>query len=338
MALSPRSREASMPMPTVVVLSVLLSSPAHAGDSCLVQATQWLQDGPLRAAADGPVLALATASPELLAVELELGSDPPVARVHLEDSVATVDTWMSFPELRVRAKRPLSFADDTIYTGKADLRVMEVGATGIKVSPAQLPSWIELGASTGATVACGDLDLVETWPGDLRPLAVGSAARGDRVYLRAGEHIEVSRIPGSSPAVTLHPDRWVPVEAVSKDAESVRVVVRFDGGIVVGWVPRGAVADEAGEGGEDEGGEEEAPAPAAQVEGTVLVCKKGAPLWVTAGGQDHILGTLAPGVGVVLGEKAEDRVPVLAVPSATAWAPAPDAAWWLDAKAARGCK
>ena len=327
-----------MSLSSTLVLSALLSAPAQAGDSCVIQATQWLQDGPLRSAADGPVLAVATTSPELLAVEVELGSDPAVVRVHLEDSVAKVDAWMNLEDLRLRATRPLSFADDIIYTGKADLRVKEVSATGIQVAPQQLPPWIEVSGSMGATVACGELDLVDSWPGDLRPLAVGSASRGDRVYLKKGEHIEVSRIPGSSAAVTLHPDRWLPVEAVSKDAESVRVVVRFEGGIVVGWVPRDMVADQAGEAGDGEAGEDQAPAPVPQAEGPVAVCKKGAPLWVTAGGADHILGTLSPGVGVVLGEKADDRVPVLAVPSATAWGPAADATWWLDAKAARGCK
>lgn len=322
------------------VLPLLLPGAVRAGDSCTVQATQWLQDGPLRAAADGPVLAQALTSPELLAVELELGSEPAVARVHLEDSVARVDAWMEFDDLRLHARRPLSFADDTIYVGKADLRVREVSATGVKVAPFELPDWIEVGSAMGATVACGDLDLVQSWPGDLRPLAVGSAERGSRVYLEAGEHIELSRIPGTSAAVTLHPTRSIPVEAVSKDAETVRVVVRFEGGIVVGWVARAAVSESAGEAdAEATDPTAEAAAAASTVpDGPVKACKKEAPLWVTAEGQDYILGTLSSGVGVILGEKLEERVPVLAVPSATAWGTAPDAVWWLDAKAARSCK
>ena len=335
----PPLREATMLLTVAaLVLPFLLPSAGLAADTCPVQGTQWLQDGPLRAAADGPALAVATPSPELLAVQLELSSDPAVVRVHLEDSVAKVDAWMNYGDLVLRARRPLSFADDIIYTGKAELVVREVSATGIKVAPRQLPPWIEVSGSMGATVACGDLDLVDSWPGDLRPLAVGSTERGSRVYLKAGEHIEVSRIPGSSAAVTLHPDRFIPVEAVSKDAESVRVLARFEGGIVVGWVPRDMVADVAGESSESAGAAEQASAPVAQVEGPVAVCKKGAPLWVTAGGEDHILGTLSAGVGVVLGEKTDDRVPVLAVPSASAWGPAADATWWLDSKAARSCK
>jgi hypothetical protein len=319
------------------VLLCLASNAAAAADTCPVQATQWLQDGPILGAEDGPAVARATSSPELLAVEVELVGEPAVARLHLVDSVATVDGWMSFEGLRLRARRPLSFADDTLYTGSADLRAKAVEATGIKVAPFALPDWIEISATASATVACDDLDLVESWPGDLRPLAVGSTDRGERVYLRAGTHVEVSRIPGTSPALTLHPKHQMPVEAVSKDGSAVRIIARFDGGLVVGWVEPDAVSDSPAEDGGAPDGAVEGPAEVA-TDGEVLVCKKGAPLWATASGQDFILGTLEPGSGVILGDRSEDRVPVLAVPSATAWGPVEGATWWLDAKAARGCK
>ncbi len=325
-------------MTLVVALPLILSGALHAAETCTIQATQWLQDGPLRAAVDGPIIAQARTSPELLAVEAELGGEPLGALVRIEDSVARVEAYMAADELRVRARRPLSFADDTIYTGKADLRVREVGATGVKVAPMALPPWIEVNGSMGATVACDDLDLVETWPGDLRPLALGSAKRGERVYLKPGEHIELSRIPGSSAAVTLHPTDWIPVEAVSKDASAVRILARFDGGILAGWVETDAVADERPP---VEEAEPSPPAPdviEAPHSGEAKICKKELPLWVTAGDGDHILGTLSAGTGVMVGEKVEDRVTVHAVPSATAWYRRGDTTWWLDAKAARGCK
>jgi hypothetical protein len=268
---------------------------------------------------------------------VELGAEPGAARVRIGDSVAQLDAWMSHEELRLRAGRPLSFADDTIYTGRLDLRVREVGATGVKVAPMDLPPWFEVPSSIGSTVACGDLDLVQSWPGDLRPLALGSAARGERVYLRPGAPIELARIPGTSPALTLNPPDWTMVEAVSKDAQAVRILVRFDGGIAVGWVDREAVADERPP------VEEAEPVPAQPpvapvVEGEVKRCKNGAPLWASAGDEARILGTLEPGAGVILGEKAEDGVELLGVHGATAWYRAPDARWWLDGKAARGCR
>jgi hypothetical protein len=322
---------------TAVALSLLLVSQAPSAETCTVQATQWLQDGALRGSPDGPALALAAHSPELLAVEVELSAEPGAARVSIADSVARVDAWMSHEDLRLRAARPLSFADDTIYTGKLDLRVLEVDATGVKVAPKGLPLWFDVTSSISSTVACDDLDLVETWPGDLRPLALGSAARGERVFLKPGAPIELSRIPGTSPALTLNPPDWTMVEAVSKDTQAVRILVRFEGGIAVGWVDREAVADERPP------VEEAEPVPpqppvAPRMEGEVKVCKKGAPLWARAGEDTRILGTLEPGAGVLLGEKTDDGVEVLAVPSATAWYRAPDARWWLDGKAARGCK
>jgi len=321
-----------------LLLPILLPVASQAGETCTVQATQWLQDGPLRVAVDGPVAAVAQPSPELLSVEVELGGEPLGARVRIDDSVARVEAYMVADDLRLRALRPLSFADDTIFTGKADLRVVEVSVTGVKVAPMALPAWIEVSGAMGATVACGDLDLVETWPGDLRPLAVGSKARGDRAYLRPGGHVELSRIPGSSGVLTLHPTGWTAVEVVSKDASAVRIILPIDGGIVVGWVEPDAVADSR------EPVDEAVPSPettgviAPRPSGEVKVCKKEVPLWVTAEGQDHILGTLSAGTGVVFGEKAEDRVPVQAVPSATAWLRPDGVQWWLDAKVARGCK
>ncbi len=321
-----------------IALPMLISGSLYAAETCTIQATQWIQSGALRAAVDGPVLAQAQTSPELMAVEVELGGEPLGARVRVEDSVGRVEATMAPDDLSLRAKRPLSFADDTIYTGKADLMVREVGATGVKVAPRRLPQWIEVSSSMGATVACGDLDLVETWPGDLRPLALGSSERGERVYLKPDQHVELSRIPGSSAAVTLHPQEWMAVEAVSKDASAIRILVRFDGGIVVGWVEKDAVADSRESGGEAEPGEEAPAETAAAHVGDVKICKKEVPLWATAGGEDHILGILSAGTGVILGEKADDRVPVLAVPSATAWYRLEDMQWWLDAKAARGCK
>mgnify|MGYP007066194309 CR=1 FL=1 len=328
-----------MPMPlSALVLPLLLSNASQAGETCTIQATQWLQDGPLRAAAEGPVLAQAQASPELLAVQVELGADPLSARVRIEDSVARVEAFMAPEDLRLRAVRPLSFADDTIFTGKADLRVREVSATGVKVAPMALPPWIEVASAMGATVACGDLDMVESWPGDLRPLAVGSSERGERMYLKPGLHVELSRIPGSSAPVTLHPQDWMPVEAVSKDASAVRIIARFDGGIVVGWVETDAVADSREPEEVAEPSEEPPAVTAPSHTGEVKVCKKEAPLWVTAEGQDYILGTLSAGTGVILGEKLDDRVQVQGVPSATAWHRIEDVQWWLDAGVARACK
>ena len=321
-----------------LVLAGLLSTPVHAGDACVIQSTQWLQDGPLRAAVEGPIVAQAQASPELLAVRIELGGDPLGARVNIEDSVASVEAYMVPDDLRVRAVRPLSFADDTIYTGKADLRVREVEATGVKVAPMDLPPWIEVSGSLAATVACDDLDLVENWPGDLRPLAVGSKPRGERVYLLPGGHVELSRIPGSSSAVTLHPTDWMPVEAVSKDASAVRIIVPFEGGIVAGWVETDAVSSEREPVEEAEPSRSPPAVVAPPHSGELKICKKELPLWVTADGQDSILGTLSPGTGVLLGEKVDDRVLVQAVPSATAWHRLEGVQWWLDAKAARGCK
>jgi hypothetical protein len=327
-----------VPMPTVLLLvPLLLASVASAGEQCVLQGTQWLQDGALLGAVGGPSLARSMSSPELLAAQVELSGEPAGARVVVEDSVGRVDAWMGLGDLRLRAGRPVSFADDTIYTGQAILRIRAVEAAGVEVTPMDLPVWIEPSSTPRARVACEDLHLVEGWPGNLRPLAVGDKPRGRRVFLVPGGHVELSRIPGTSAALTLHPQEWTAVEAVSDDASAVRILVPFDGGIVVGWVAKDAVADEREP---VEVAEPSGPAPyvAPPMNGEVKTCKKGAALWASAGGQDFILGTLDPGTGVVLGEKQGDRVEVLGVPSARSWAREVEATWWLDSKAARGCK
>ena len=93
---------------------------------------------------------------------------------------------------------------------------------------------------------------------------------------------------------------------------------------------------------EQGGGSSEDPAAEAETaavdHGSAVVCSKEMPLWVTAGGQDFMLGVLSAGASAVLGEKQDDRVPVLAVPDATSWTTVEGAQWWLDAKSARKCK
>ncbi len=317
-------------------LALSLSSPAAVAEVCALQGTQWLQDGRLLGAVDGPLVAQATRSPEMLSVEVELTPDTPAAFVRVKDSVARIEAFLPHEELRVQMTRPMAFADDIIYIGSADLRVVAVESAGIKVAPMDLPSWIVPESTLSSPVACGDLDLVNAWRGDMRALAVGNAPRGKRVYLRGGEFIPVARTSASMSAVELRPETSVPVEEIKRAASKVRILMRFAGGVVVGWVSEEFVTDEgSGGGGDEEATDAPQPAPA---DAKVATCSKDTPLWVSAGGQDFMLGVLLAGADVVLGEKQDDRVLISAVPSASSWTGAEGAQWWLDAKAARKCK
>ncbi len=316
-------------------LALTLSGPAAAAGGCQLQGTQWLQDGALLGALDGPGVARALFSPELVAVEVEMTPGASAAFVKITDSVARVEAFMPYEQLRVQMTRPMAFADDTIYIGSADLKVMAVEDGGVRVAPMDLPDWIKPDSALSSPVGCGDLDLVNAWRGDMRVLAVGSAPRGKRVYLRAGEMIQVSRISGSSSAVELWPSSAVPVEEIKRSAGFVRILLRFPGGLVVGWVAEEYLSEQGGGSSEDPAAEAET---AAVDHGSAVVCSKEMPLWVTAGGQDFMLGVLSAGASAVLGEKQDDRVPVLAVPDATSWTTVEGAQWWLDAKSARKCK
>ncbi|MFH1470009.1 MAG: hypothetical protein ABIO70_36830 [Pseudomonadota bacterium] len=324
-------------MPWTAVLLVLLSpSPARAADTCVIEATEWRQDGTLRASAEGPVFARATASPELLAVEVELVPGEAAARVRVHDSVGQIEAWMPLSELRVRVDQPLRFADDTLYLGQADLAVQELDGGGVRVTPFELPSWLRAQDRLAVTLPCATLGLVESWRGDLRTAAVGQAPRGERVFLSADDTVPVSRVPGTSAAVRLLLEAPLPVEQLSTEVSAVRVLAPLPGMMLVGWVPKESLAQGGAGGGSPEPEVAEEP-PAAEVPPLVR-CKKELPLWASTEGGEFQLGTLAAGVRVALGEKVGDRLPVLAIPDASAWVPVPGVGLSVSDKDAKGCK
>jgi hypothetical protein len=317
-------------------LAAVLPLPrAAAAGTCALRATEWRQDGSLRAAADGPAFGRARASPELLAVEVELGAAPDAVLVRVRDSVGRIEAWMPLSELRVRVDQALHFADDTLWVGAADLRVREVAGAEVRVEPFELPGWVRPQGGLGATLPCSALGLVEPWRGDLRAAAVGQAARGERVFLSADDTVPVSRIPGTSPAVRLLLDAPIAVEQLSTEVEAARVVVPLPGMLLVGWVPKELIA----EGGV---GAEVPPAPAPEPSEApalpLVACKKEVALWATTGGGEYQLGALNPGVRLALGAESGDRQAVLAVPDARAWAPAEGVGLWIAKKEAKGCK
>jgi len=261
--------------------------------------------------------------------------------VRLTDAVGRVEAWMPLDQLRVRTEQPLRFANDTLVVGMSDFRVVEVAQDGVRLAPWDLPDWILPESRLAAPVACADLNLVTSWRGDLRAVAVGSSKRGDRVYLSTGGPIEVSHTPGTASSLVLRPETSMAVERLSRDVEATRVALSFRGGMVVGWVPKEALLDEPDEGASvtaaaqaEEAGEQEEES----VSDSIVACKRELPLWATAQAEDYSFGALEAGAYLVLGERQRDKIPVLAIPGLTTWSPVQGVELWGYAKAAKGCK
>lgn len=314
------SSRASSPVTTVVPsvgtaqnesgLPRALTRPEHV--VCVLENPSQMWDGMLALAPNGPSFALVNADQATRRIHVGAGSpaalfsDVHAAGVELHGYVSLTDAW-------IVGVRPVHFNEVASLQPNAILHVVAAQDDALTVAPNDSDDAPEVSPRARTDLHCDDVTI------DAGPLRAAMAAQSSlpsrtrtwqEVVLRSDAAIPFSTAAGSPGIIN-----WAPSVPVAARAHSPRardfVEVHVERGLLQldGWVPRSVVYLETLATAEREDRSEDYLMP----EGEDSRCTQALPILARVGGEFYDVGSIEPGVLVVLGETAGPHRKLLSV-------------------------